>query len=74
MLPLSFKEYAGVFPDANPDIIYRNYIEQSSFPEVLVYFEQLRHNGIQKHDEKNLMLVIGMNLAYAHILTQFTTI
>jgi predicted AAA+ superfamily ATPase len=39
MLPLSFKEYASVFKDVhnNPDIIFKNYIEQSSFPEALIY-------------------------------------
>ena len=39
MLPLSFREYASVFKNvhSNPDIIYRNYIEQSSFPEALAY-------------------------------------
>ena len=42
MLPLSFKEYTSAFPDSrtNPDIIYKNYIEQSSFPEVLAYYKQ----------------------------------
>ena len=40
MLPLSFREFASVFPNANPDIIYRNYIEQSSFPEVLTYYNE----------------------------------
>ena len=40
MLPLSFKEYASVFPNTNPDIIFKNYIEQSSFPEVLAYYQQ----------------------------------
>ena len=40
MLPLSFKEYAGVFPKTNPDVIFKNYIEQSSFPEVLAYYKQ----------------------------------
>jgi predicted AAA+ superfamily ATPase len=39
MLPLSFREYASVFSNVNnnPDIIFKNYIEQSSFPEALVY-------------------------------------
>ena len=40
MLPLSFKEYAGVFPNTSLDIIYRSYIEQSSFPEVLAYLNK----------------------------------
>jgi len=40
MLPLSFREYAGVFPNANPDIIYSNYITWSSFPEILGYYEK----------------------------------
>jgi predicted AAA+ superfamily ATPase len=40
MLPLSFKEYASGFGNAhdNPDIMFKNYIEQSSFPEALVYY------------------------------------
>jgi predicted AAA+ superfamily ATPase len=50
MLPLSFKEYASVFPDSNPDIIFRNYTELSSFPEVLNYFEQHKHDGDKKYD------------------------
>ena len=40
MLPLSFREYASVFPNTNPDIIYRNYIEHSSFPEALSYYDE----------------------------------
>ena len=40
MLPLSFREYAGVFPNINTDIVYRNYIEQSSFPEALAYYSK----------------------------------
>jgi len=41
MLPLSFREYAGVFKDSisNPDLIFRNYVEKSSFPEALAYYE-----------------------------------
>jgi predicted AAA+ superfamily ATPase len=39
MLPLSFREYASMFKNVynNPDIIFKNYIEQSSFPEALIY-------------------------------------
>ena len=37
MLPLSFKEYASASTNTNPDIIFKNYVEQSSFPEVLAY-------------------------------------
>ena len=39
MLPLSFREYASVFPKTriNAEQIFRSYIEQSSFPEVLAY-------------------------------------
>jgi predicted AAA+ superfamily ATPase len=39
MLPLSFKEYASMFSNtlSNPDMIFKNYIEQSSFPEALAY-------------------------------------
>ena len=39
MLPLSFKEYVGVSGNvqSNPDLIFKNYIEQSSFPEALAY-------------------------------------
>lgn len=41
MLPLSFREFASTFSsERNLDLIYRNYIEQSSFPEVLAYCEQ----------------------------------
>jgi hypothetical protein len=50
MLPLSFKEYASVFPGVNPDIIFRNYIEQSSFPEVLVYHNYSKYDGAKKFD------------------------
>ena len=45
MLPLSFSEYASVFPNVNPDIIYSNYITWSSFPESLLYYEK----PLQKH-------------------------
>ena len=38
MLPLSFKEYSSVFPNQNPDKTYRSYIEHSSFPEALTYY------------------------------------
>ena len=39
MLPLSFKEYASVNSNthSNPDLIFRDYIEKSSFPEALAY-------------------------------------
>ena len=45
MLPLSFKEYASVFPKVNPDILYKNYVEQSSFPEALVYYDKLKNTN-----------------------------
>ena len=54
MLPLSFNEYASVFPNTNPDIVYRNYIEQSSFPEVLAYYKQPVYNGTIKYDGRRL--------------------
>ena len=50
MLPLSFREFASVFPDTNHDIIFRHYIEQGSFPEVLAYFEQFKFDGPVKAD------------------------
>jgi len=50
MLPLSFKEFASVFPDTNNDIIFKHYIEQSSFPEVFSYFELQKRNGAFKRD------------------------
>ena len=50
MLPLSFREYASVFPNVSPDIVYKNYIEQSSFPEVLSYHENPKRNGTIKRD------------------------
>ena len=40
MFPLSFKEYLNAFPleeKNNIDIIFQNYLENSSFPESLVY-------------------------------------
>jgi predicted AAA+ superfamily ATPase len=39
MLPLSFKEYVSAFVDIklSKDELFRNYIEQSSFPETLEY-------------------------------------
>ena len=48
MLPLSFREFAGVFPGMNPDMVYRNYIEQSSFPEALTYYNSEKYNGNTK--------------------------
>ena len=60
MLPLSFKEYASAFPNdsANPDIIYKSYIEQSSFPEVLAYYYEpakrdgsVKRSGSKRHGE-----------------------
>ena len=60
MLPLSFKEYANTFPDVNAkaDIIFKNYVEQSSFPEVLAYHYEgakhdsnIKHNGSRRHGE-----------------------
>jgi len=53
MLPLSFKEYASAIPNdnANLDIIYKNYIEQSSFPETLAYYKKpAKHNGNIKYN------------------------
>jgi len=50
MLPLSFREYASVFPEINPEIIFKNYIEQSSFPEVLTYCYQTERDGTVKRD------------------------
>ena len=50
MLPLSFREYASVFPNSNLDIIYKNYIEQSSFPETLAYHSPAKRNGTIKRD------------------------
>ena len=35
MLPLSFKEYMSAFSDADPAKKYRDYVEQSSFPQTL---------------------------------------
>ena len=70
MLPLSFREYAGVFPKAgaNPDIIFKNYIEQGSFPEILTFKDQL---GIRNYMEaiynsimiKDVMLQHGVKEA-----------
>jgi predicted AAA+ superfamily ATPase len=39
MLPLSFKEYVSVSGNVqnNPDLIFKKYIEHSSFPEALAY-------------------------------------
>jgi len=50
MLPLSFREYAGIFPYTNPDIVFGNYSTMSSFPEVLSYYEQPKYNGKIKHN------------------------
>jgi predicted AAA+ superfamily ATPase len=52
MLPLSFSEYTSVFPNTNLDILFRNYVEQSSFPEVLAYYEPHKHNGSIKRNGK----------------------
>ena len=51
MLPLSFKEYASVFPGLNLDIIYRSYIEQSSFPEALKYYDKPKRDGTIKRND-----------------------
>ena len=50
MLPLSFREYTSAFPGLNPDIAFKNYIEQSSFPEALAYHAQPRHDGSAKRN------------------------
>ena len=50
MLPLSFKEYAGVFPDLNIDIMFRNYIEHGSFPEIIKYHDIPKYDGTKKHN------------------------
>jgi len=48
MLPLSFKEYATCFPeDANPERLYMDYIQNSSFPYAL---------EIEKQKDKRLYL------------------
>jgi len=42
MFPLSFKEYVSAFPSddtANTDIIFKHYLESSSFPESLIYWK-----------------------------------
>ena len=52
MLHLSFREYAGVFGDVrnNPDLVFRNYIEKGSFPEILAYYENdLNGTGVRSY-------------------------
>ncbi|MDR2269196.1 MAG: ATP-binding protein [Rickettsiales bacterium] len=53
MLPLSFKEYVGAFNDAHlsKDEMFRNYVEQSSFPETLEYVQDGIYNkqGVQDY-------------------------
>jgi len=51
MLPLSFKEYIGAFPnniDGNIDKLFQQYIENSSFPEALIYRESNTANQWNK--------------------------
>ncbi|MCL1833483.1 MAG: ATP-binding protein [Leptospirales bacterium] len=40
MLPLSFKEYSSIFfnVSVNPDLVFKDYVELSSFPEVWAYY------------------------------------
>lgn len=52
MLPLSFREYAGVFPNANPDKIFSNYIAWGSFPETLAYYNEPRSNASARNDQR----------------------
>jgi len=62
MLPLSFREYAGVFPNISPDIVYSNYIAWSSFPEALTYYEKPRTGKELKFSSSRS----GWNEAGAH--------
>ncbi|GHV26050.1 ATPase [Spirochaetia bacterium] len=53
MLPLSFKEYVSAFVDTKlgKDELFRNYIEQSSFPESLEYTRDGSYDkqGVQEY-------------------------
>jgi predicted AAA+ superfamily ATPase len=52
MFPLSFKEYAGACPPddkSNIDTVFRNYLENSSFPETLVYSLYADHLGARDY-------------------------
>ena len=47
MLPLSFSEYAGAFSgkkDISIDTLFQHYLENSSFPEALIYWESIAVN------------------------------
>ena len=46
MLPLSFAEYMQAFPEADPSRKYKDYLEQSSFPQTLEFHgnKQLIHD------------------------------
>jgi predicted AAA+ superfamily ATPase len=52
MFPLSFKEYASVCPPdgkSNLDTVFRSYLENSSFPETLVYSLYADHLGAREY-------------------------
>lgn len=53
VLPLSFKEYASAFPKnaMTVDSLFKNYLEQSSFPETLEYIKDGEYDsaGVQEY-------------------------
>jgi hypothetical protein len=52
MLPLSFREYASAFPanQFSKDELFKNYIEQSSFPETLKYTQNGKYDSLGVQD------------------------
>ena len=52
MLPLSFKEYVSAFPESkiSKDELFKNYLEQSSFPEILKYAKDSGYDSLGVQD------------------------
>ena len=63
ILPLSFKEFASAYPhNAAMDEMYAHYLQFSSFPEVLAYFQNPLANG-EAGNDKGPGLGMGWNEA-----------
>ncbi|MCL2599901.1 MAG: ATP-binding protein [Treponema sp.] len=52
MFPLSFREYASVFPEpgnSHADLVFQHYLEYSSFPEAFKYLAQWDRQGVREY-------------------------
>ena len=72
MFPLSFKEFSTSFTGSNihKDELYRFYVEQSSFPQVLDYYEKNTGSRYDKQAIQDYLAALYNTILVDDIMTQ----